>query len=295
MMKRNTYFVGVVVALALLLSGCDERETTRTTSNIAFKPLIGHDTRAVESVPFPQDRNFKVWGVNQTSGQALISGETINHTANGWVSTQKWPLDMMQFEAYWPTDLPMEFNPAEGLQLRNFDCGKGDVDILVATAIDDNEDDDVVVLSFDHILSRVEFRMMHSLSEGMSVRLKKVRMVGYANKGDYNTVIPRDWLVDELDHTTVIYDAGDTDGIEILPGEAQYIGEEFYVIPQACIAALEVTYDVRYGEAGWIPETETIESLKTFWEPSKHYTYTVNLRMDKLTHTTGISSWNNRE
>ena len=300
MMKRNTYFVGVVVALALLLSGCMQLETTRTSNYIAFKPLIGHDTRAMESVPFPQDRSFKVWGVNQTSGQTLISGETITHASEGWLSQQKWPLDVVQFEAYWPTDLPMEFNPAEGLQLRDFDCGNGDVDILVASAYDDNKEDDnkeddVVVLRFDHILSRVEFRMMHSLSEGMSVRLKKIRMIGYANKGDYNTIVPHDWLVDDTDYTTVVYDAGTTDGIEILPGEAQYIGEEFYVIPQACAASLEVTYDVRYGEAGWIPETETIESLKTFWEPSKHYTYTVNLRMDKLTHTTGISSWNNRE
>ncbi len=293
-MKRYIYILGIWVAAVALLSGCVEQETTRTTSNIAFKPLIGHDTRAVESVPFPQDRNFKVWGVNQTSGQTLISGETITHTAEGWLSSQKWPLDMVQFEAYWPTELPMEFNPAEGLQLRDFDCGNGDVDILVASAIDNNEEDDVAVLSFDHILSRVEFRMMHSLSEGMSVKLRKIKMIGFANKGDYNTLLPRDWYVDSEDFTYVVYDAGSGDGIEILPGEAQYIGEEFYVIPQACAAALEVTYDIRYGDAGWVPETETIESLKTIWEPSKHYTYTVNLRMDKLTHTTGISSWDNR-
>jgi hypothetical protein len=52
--------------------------------------------------------------------------------------------------------------------LQDVDIVDVDVDILVATVIDDNEDDDVVVLSFDHILSRVEFRMLHSLSEGLS-------------------------------------------------------------------------------------------------------------------------------
>ena len=284
-----------MVASLMLLSGCVKQETTRASGYIAFKPLIGHDTRAVESVPFPQDQSFNVWAVNQTTGQTHIAGETIYHSSEGWVSQQLWPLDMMYFEAYWPTDLPMEFSPSEGLQLRNFDCSGGDVDILVAKAADNNEEDDVVLLPFDHILSRVEFRMMHSLSEGMSVRLKKIAMVGFASKGDYNTRVAGGWVTAEDDFTYVVYDAGESDGIEIHGGDAQYIGEEFYVIPQPCIAALEVTYDVRYGVANWIPQTETIESLKTHWEPSKHYTYTVNLRMDKLTHTTGISSWNNRE
>ena len=284
-----------MVASLMLLSGCVKQETTRASGYIAFKPLIGHDTRAVESVPFPQDQSFKVWALNQTTGQSHIAGETISHSSDGWVSEQLWPLDMMYFEAYWPTDLPMEFSPSEGLQLRGFDCSSADVDILVAKAADNNGEDDVVLLPFDHILSRVEFRMMHSLSEGMSVRLKKISMIGFASRGDYNTRISGGWVTAEDDFTYVVYDAGETDGIEIHGGDAQYIGEEFYVIPQPCIAALEVTYDVRYGVANWIPQTETIESLKTHWEPGKHYTYTVNLRMDKLTHTTGISSWNNRE
>ena len=295
MMKRYIYIIGAVLAAALLLSGCMELQTNRTSANICFKPLVGYDTRAVESVPFPQDQSFKVWAMNLTSGQTHIAGETISHSADGWVSEQVWPLDMMYFEAYWPTDLPMEYSASEGLQLRDFDCSKGDMDILVAKAFDSNEDDDVVILSFDHILSRVEFRMMHSLSEGMAVRLKKISMIGFASRGDYNTKIPSNWDTDSKDFTYVVYDAGDSQGIDISAGEAIYIGEEFYTIPQPCVASLEVSYEVRYGTANWVPQTEVIESLNTHWEPSKHYTYTINLRMDKLTHTTGISSWTNKE
>jgi hypothetical protein len=88
--------------------------------------------------------------------------------------------------------------------------------------------------------------------------------------------------------------AGEGEGIDRTAGDAKYIGEEFYGIPQPCTASLEVTYDIRYDNANWVPQTEVIDNLETFWEPSKHYTYTVNLRMDKLTHTTGISSWNNQ-
>ena len=74
MMKRYIHIIVALVAVTLLFSGCVELQTTRTTSNISFLPLIGHDTRAVESVPFPQDRSFKVWAVNQASGDVYIEG-----------------------------------------------------------------------------------------------------------------------------------------------------------------------------------------------------------------------------
>jgi hypothetical protein len=184
----------------------------------------------------------------------------------------------------------MDFTPSNGLQLENFDCSSGDVDILLARAYDDNEEDDVVILNFEHILSRVEFRMIHSLSEGMAVRIKKITMAGFADDGEYNTKVQDDWLVGDNDFTYVVYDAGETDGIDIYSGDAQYVGEEFYVIPQPSFASVQIEYDVRYGTANWVPQTDMIKSVMTHWEQNKHYTYTLNLRMDKLTHTTGISS-----
>ena len=295
MMKRNIYIIGVVVASLMLLSGCVKEDTARTASNIAFRPLIGHDTRAVESVPFPQERSFKLWASTQATGDTYIDAEEISYTADGWTSSHKWPYESLNFEACWPTDLAVEFTAHNGLQLKGFDCTGGDIDILFARASDDYDNNGVTILRFDHILSRIELRMLHSLSDGMYVRLKKIEMIGFAGKGDYNVKRKNEWSTGDNDFSYVVYDAGSTDGIDITSGATQYIGEEFYVIPQACTASLEVTYDVRYGTANWIPQTEVIESLSTFWEPSKHYTYTVNLRMDKLTHTTGISSWNNRE
>ena len=285
----------MVAAATLLLSGCVKQDATWVPVTVAFEPMIGHDTRAVESVPFPQENSFKVWAVTDSSSELYIDGEEISYNGNGWLSSKTWPFDALNFEAYWPTDLPMEFVPGTGLQLKDFDCSEGDVDILVARASGDMENDGVTTLRFDHILSRIDFRMLHSLPEGMSVRLKNVTMVGFANKGDYNTKIQDSWYTVDKDFTYVAYDAGETDGILIDAGTAKYISQEFYVIPQACTAAIEIEYEISYGTSNWIPQTETIKSLETQWEPSKHYTYTLNLRMDKLTHTTGISSWNNKE
>ena len=292
-MKRYINILGVLVAAALLLCGCVKQEATWAPISISFKPLIGHDTRAMESVPFPHDRSFNVWAVGQANN-IYLDREEISYSSEGWIASKLWPRHELSFAAYWPTDIPMEYSPAKGLQLRDFDCSEGDIDILVATTKEQIEENEVVTLRFDHILSRVDFRMTHSLPEGMAVRLKKIDMIGYGSEGNYNVKHTNGWDVKNNDFTYHVYDAGQGNGIDIYSASAQYIGEEFYVIPQICTAVLEVTYELRYGSANWVPQTEITEPLNTFWDPSKHYTYTLNLRMDKLTHTTGISSWDDR-
>jgi hypothetical protein len=299
MMKRYIHILGVLAA-ALVLSGCVKQGTEWAPETIAFRPLIGHDTRAVESVPFPQDRSFKVWAKSQNAGMYLDGGmyldaEEISYGEDGWVASKKWPRHELEFEACWPTDLAVEFSPANGLQLRDFDCSKGDLDILMAHASDNDEIDGFSVLRFDHILARIDFRMVHSLPESMSVRLKRMELRGFANKGDYNTKKKDEWTVNAYEDSYVVYDAGQTDGIEIGSGTASYIGGERYVIPQMVITSLDVTYELRYGTAGWVPQTESIDVIETIWDPSKHYRYTITLRTDRLTHTTGISSMENIE
>ena len=284
----------VLAAFCFLLTGCiGGLNVNKYPINIGFRPVIGHDTRAEESVPFPEDKCFRLWAQKSLLGTMHIEDETISYN-NGWFASKSWPETELHFEACWPTDLPTEYTRSKGIQLKDFDCSGGDVDVMLAVAESDYEIDSLVILRFEHILSRVEFRMLHSLSEEMSVRVKKIEMKGFALKGDYNIKYGSNWSVDDSNSSYTVYDAGETDGITIQSGKAQYVGDNFYTIPQACQASVEVSYDVRYGDAKWIPQVETISSLATRWEQSKHYTYTLNLRMDKLTHTTGISSWENR-
>ena len=242
------------MAAALLLSGCVKQEATWAPISISFKPLIGHDTRAVESVPFPQDRSFNVWAVDQANN-LYLDREEISYNSEGWIASKLWPRHELSFAAYWPTEIPMEYSPAKGLQLKDFDCSKGDIDILVASANANIEDNEVVTLRFDHILSRVDFRMTHSLPEGMSVRVKKIDMIGYGSEGNYNVKHTNGWDVKNNDFTYHVYDAGQGDGVDVYSASAQYVGEEFYVIPQICTAVLEVTYELRYGSANWVPQT----------------------------------------
>ena len=261
--------------------------------NIGFDPVIGHDTRtAVESVPFPEDGTFNVWAVNQSNGNIHLENETVSYDG-GWLASKKWPQAELTFDAYSPSDLPFEFSKNKGLTLKDFDCSEGATDILVAHA--DNADmtvDSLVTMTFEHVLSRVEFRMQHSLSSEMSVKVRKIEMIGFSSKGTYNSQKDDPWTVGAKEFSYVAFE--DEEGLE-LSSEPIYLGEDFYTIPQLCRAKVEVTLDIKFGNATWIPQTEIIKELDTYWEPSTHYTYTLNLTEQKLTYTTGISTWSNRD
>ena len=282
----------VCFAGAMLLSSCVALNTDKTTVNIAFRPVIGYDTRVDESIPFPEDRSFRVWAQEVSSGQIYMQDERVSYNG-GWTTSYIWPENDLNFEACWPTDLHVEYSARNGIQINSFDCTGGDVDILLAKGSSEQVADGILPLRFDHILSRLEFRMMHSLADGMSVRLKKIELKGFGNRGDYNTRASDMWDVREYNASRVVFES--EEGVAVAKGEPLYFGDDFYTIPQICVASVEVSYEVKFADATWIPQTDTIKALEVAWDPSKHYTYTLNLCMDKLKHTTGISSWSNRK
>ena len=280
-----------MLAGAVLMSSCIALNTDKTTLNIAFRPVIGYDTRAEESIPFPEDRSFRVWA-QEGSGSVYMQDERVSYNG-GWTTSYIWPQKDLDFEACWPVDLPVEYSSRKGIQINAFDCTSGDIDILLAKGGSEQVADGILPLRFDHVLSRIEFRMMHSLSDEMSVRLNKIELKGFGNKGDYNVDVNDAWNVREYNSSRVVFESAE--GAMLSKGEPAYFGNEFYTIPQVCVATIEVSYEVKFADATWIPQVETIQKVEIAWDPSKHYTYTLNLCMDKLKHTTGISSWSNRE
>lgn len=293
-MTRNIRIVFVACAAWLCASCIGLRRDNTIPVNIAFRPVIGYDTRVQESIPFPEDESFNLWAQQDRNGDLYVEKETISYN-DGWKSTQVWPDDGLSFQACWPLNLPVSYSKSEGLQINGFDCTSGDIDILLAKSHSDLEIDGVLVLPFDHLLSRVEFRMKHSLSEDMLVRVKKITMNGFAQVGDYNTKKANEWTSVDYETSRVIFDVGKGEGTEIPSGEAIYLGDDFFAIPQVSAPMVEVEYEVRFGTGEWILQTAEVGPLDTEWDPSKHYTYTLNLRMDKMVYTTGISSWSNRE
>ena len=290
---RQILTIGSMMVAAMMLLGCSFGEdVTKIPMNIGFKPVIGHDTRAEESVPFQEDRTFYVWALNTTDGSIYLNKENIAHKSEGWLSVRKWPEAELDFTAYWPLSINPEYNKEKGLIIKDF--SQDNLDLLVARERTANESDSLVVLHFEHILSRVEFRIKHSLEENIELVLTGIELNGYSKTGSYNEKGTGYWEVGAADHSKTIYD-GQTGASFKLTRDAQYIGEDFYTIPQICKGTATVYFNVRVNGGEWIPDSATTKTLDTEWESGKQYTYTLNITDKQLTFTTGISNWNNRE
>ena len=290
---------GALICAALVLGGCFVgKDTTKIPVHIGFKPVIGHDTRAVieESVPFPQDRTFNVWALNTSDGSIVLPDEAITYTGNGWLASKKWPEAMLDFTAYWPTDLKPEYNKEKGVIIRNYKAG--DTDLLVARARCEYDSDTLVPLHFEHILSRIDFRIQHSMEENIQMRLTKVTMNGLGFQGNYNVAGDQTWDLVTHDETHTVYQAGPsatpaTTGLE-LTQKPFYLGESIFTIPQYTELYFTVEFLVRVGNGEWIPDSMRSSVNEIEWMPSTHYTYTLNVTKSKLLAEPGISNWNNR-
>lgn len=293
-MKKRVISGCIVTVLTALLSGCiGLQQTQRVPVSIGFDPVIGHDTRAEESVPLPQDRTFNVWAAESSTTEPYLDDETISYKGNGWTSSKSWPFEELMFEAYSPSSLKPEFSAEKGLTIKDFDCSEGNLDILVAkTGFISQDVESLVPLPFEHALSRVEFRMHQSISPLMSVKVKKIKLSGFATKGTYNSRAEIPWTVENKDQYCVVFE--DEEGVS-MTSELRYLGEDFYTIPQFFLGTLEVDFEVKYADATWIPQTEVLEKVEICWDPNTHYTYTLTLTENKMKIHPGISNWNNRE
>lgn len=282
-----------VVLCAFLLTGCFGG-VERVPKTIGFNPVIGHDTRAVEeSIPFPEDRTFDVWATAE-NGAATFAGETVAYGTNGWMTSTPWPESALTFAACYPSDLDPEYLPGHGFILHDFNASADDVEVLVAQESTGEEGTEgIQALHFEHILSRVDFRVKHSLAGDIEVRAVKAEMTGFGLSGDYNVAGDHKWNVDGTDGRIIIYDALQSDGIAV-DGTAQYIGGEYLTIPQHCKAYIYITFHVRIGNGGWVEDRVSVGPLDTDWQPGKQYTYTMNLTDTKMTYTTGITSWTSK-
>ena len=277
----------------MILTSCiSSLQTTKDSVDIEFRPVIGSDTRAEGSIPFPQDRSFKLWAVEEGSGEQYISDALIAYDG-GWFAPKPWTDSSLRFAACWPTDLDFIYSGEKGLQIVSFDSSGGDTNILLASTTAHNDADSQVTLNFQHILSRVEFQIIHSLQESMSVKINRLTLSDVAMQGSYNLTKPDEWTGQTRYENYLVFE--DEEGLLINSSASTQLGKEFYAVPQMTSGRVEVQCQIQYGKAGnWIPQTYEIKKMEIVWDPGKHMTYTLNIRMDKMSHTLGISSMNNQ-
>lgn len=285
-------FTYLSLAAGLLLAGCVVQKTENQPVELTFNPVISADTRVDEAVPFPQNRSFNIWAID-SKGKLFLDDMPVANTFGTWNSGENWPDSQLSFIAYWPQDLAPEFSISGGMTIRDFRCVPSvETDILVAECDAEKDNDSAVSLPFEHLLSRVDFRLANSLPEGVETVLKKIEFLGFANVGSWNADGNRTWSVAAADNNYIVYDSAEGMSPE---REAKYIGNDFYTIPQPCNSRIRITFDMRLVGESWITDQEMeTEAITTVWESGKQYTYTLTIRDQKLSCTTGISNWNNR-
>lgn len=275
-----------------MLAGCVAQKTEKQPVELTFNPVISADTRVDEAVPFPQNRSFNIWAID-SKGKLFLDDMPVANTFGTWNSGENWPESELSFIAYWPQDLAPEFSISGGMVVKDFKTPTAKyVDILVAECEAAKDNDSAVSLPFEHILSRMDFRIANSLPEDVEIRVKRVEFLDFATVGSWNVDGKRDWTVGAADFDLVVFESEEGLAPE---RDAQYIGDDFYTIPQSLKAKIRVTFDMKLVDGDWISgqEMETAD-ITTVWEPGKQYTYTLTVREGKLSCTTGISNWNNR-
>lgn len=296
-MKRVFKCVVLVCAYALGLISCVTKDVEHIPADIAFRPVIGTDTRSDDAIPFKANQTFKVWGINE-KGNEYLSGETITCNGGHWRSKMLWPdTGELSFTAVSPDNLTTEYSYTDGICIRNVVAPSDGTDILVCYPTKEyNKVDSLVSLNFEHALAQVDFRIKHSLSSGTSVKVSKISLKNIAREGNFNVNGSYTWQYGDLDYNLVVFDA-EKDGGELdITNEIQYVGDLYFVIPQDCDkAVMEVEFKFTIDGVHWIPEqVMTSYVLGTNWQPNSLYTYTLNLTEAKLLCTTGISNWSNR-
>lgn len=280
----------------LLLAGCVAGvKTDKIPVTIGFRPVIGHDVRASEeSIPFPENWTFNVWATRTSDGGTTIHDATITHAPDGWFANEIWPESSLIFAAYYPSTLQPEYTPGHGFVIRGFNASSDDNDVLIAAEVEgDPEAEGLVPLQFEHILSRIDFRVRHSLAQDIDVVAKKVVIKGFDLTGDYNVGGDGRWTIDDQTGSILVYDAGDGEGITVTD-MAQYIGGEYFTIPQHCKGEIVVTFNVRTGNGGWVEDEVSTGAIDSDWQSGTRYTYTMNLTDTRMTYTTGITSWTSK-
>lgn len=277
-----------------MLSGCvfGERNDNEMAS-IGFDPVIGHGTRLMaESAPFPSDRTFNVWAT-ASDGKQIIADEEIACTTKGWFSTQGRVQPDLIVAAYFPSDLKPEYTYGKGFVIEGHTIVDHDADILFASeTLAEFDANGLVPLTFEHILAKVDFRIVHSLCAGIDVRLNKVEVKGFSKTGDYNLSGNQQWSVDSYGDSAVVYLAGDV-GLAVT-NEPQYVSEAITMIPQSCHLEIVATFAIRVGDGEFIKDEVSTGVFDAVWGQGRIHTYTLNLTDRQLIHTSAIGSWKNK-
>lgn len=249
------------------------------------------------SVPFPEDKTFGVWALDNQSAE-FISDREVGCKDGLWSSESLtlWPTNStLTFYAYSPCSLPVRFSKGV-MTLDGFDVTRDGDDVLFAqTASGLTSVEGEVKLPFRHALSRMDMRIASGYGADVKVRIDRIVLRNVATVGNYDSSKYQKWTVDESTATDIVFYDSERDGQFLAGPEMQFIGELHTIIPQKLGSVIELQYAFQVDGSDWIDaQKDVTEEIKITWEPGRYYTYSLTINERKLAYTTGIGHWSER-
>ena len=285
--------------LTLTMVSCISK-TNLVQEAIVFNPVIGHEVRSAESsVPFPEDKTFGVWALDDKKSSEFISNAEIAFNGGLWSSAALplWPTSSsLTFYAYSPYDLPVGFSDGV-MTLKGFDVRTdGDQLLYAKTASGLTAAQGEVKLPFTHALSRLDMRIASGYGSDVDVRIDRIVLRKVAQVGDFNSSIAYCWRADTDSADDIVIFDSERDGQFLAGPDMKFIGDALTIIPQCMGSSIEIHYAFRVDDGDWIDgQSESTKVLETYWEPGRYYTYSLTINELKLSYTTGIGHWNERK
>ena len=290
MLKKTLIPFLLTFVLASCISSVEMVQTP-----IVFNPVIGHEVRSSEmSIPFPEDKTFGVWAVDNNTGRTFVYDHEISCKSGLWTSEYLplWPESSLLFHAYSPFALGVEFSN-NAIVLDSFNIGKDGEEFLYAqTSTPQNANGGKVKLQFSHALSRIDMRIKSGYGEEVEVRIDKITLKRVADTGNFNSSQYPQWTTDESTIKDIVIFDSERDGNFLAGPNMQYIGDIHTIIPQKSGSSIEVCYAFRIDDGDWIDgQRESTSEIIVQWEPGRYYTYSLTINEVKLSYTTGIGHW----
>lgn len=308
-MKKSLMMLG---AAAMVLASCTQNEVMEVAENRAIKfdnAFVGNVTKA----DIANDKSFTKFYVfgdaKLTAGGEYHNVFTNDEVTGTWTSGAPSTATWTAKEAYWEASSTYKFaaysdgnnkhdkvtySPTDGSEVLTFtDYTAGDNDLVAAinntiTTTDNVTSQSAVSLTFDHLLSKVQFTMQTTAGVEYTVKVNSIKFSAIqTTDATYNGTVT--WTT--ADKAAAEYSYNVT-GMEDITGGAKTSVK--YVIPQSC-ASITATIALTISGPG-IPadkQDNTVTASMGFskgngagtdniWEPGFSYNYIAVIEPAKI-------------
>ena len=287
-MKKSLFVLGVAVAA---LASCTNEETVQVSNGLAIGFAgsgVNNITKAdITSTQFTEFLVYGGYGADKT----VFNGQSVTNNSGTWSYSplQYWEEgETYNFGAYAPkadNAITATWDYTKGLSLTVKSDAANQNDLVYADKVGVKYDDvttvQPVALTFDHLLSKLQFKIEKEAKSlgGQKVEISNFKVAEIVTEGTWTKNVQGAASSTTGDYT-------DFATAEEVNGTSGILTDAWYVIPQI-VSAFAVTANVKVTSAqnevikdGTI--TASVPTVINKWEAGEQYLYTATLTMSNI-------------